>query len=313
MTVTSIQMGTPTEEMPTTSNLARESDQLATFRVAGGSISLNTGGETTVRGSASRINTADMIGEDGGLVCRSITGSPRNAANLNPDDIVKVAGQEMKVALAERLGFISKDASGRWAETGSADEVGNEAPQTAPEETGEALADVKAETALADLCGAVSGTTQVSVLHQIVSEGTISMPSLERAASEAGVHPSQMAATINAVHAGFEAQAFSTIKALGSDDPQGFINWAHETRPGDMRKAMMDHAMNRTTAGYSAMYGAYVESIADSNPQGVLDAEFGSGITAERVRGVVVLNIPGEGQVSYKAAVKTGLVKVRGA
>jgi hypothetical protein len=313
MTTTSIQMGSPTEDFPSTSNLAREGAQMASARVSGGSISLNVEGETTVRGSASTINTADMIGEDGGLVCRSATGSPRSAASLTADDIVTVAGQEMKVALAERLGFISKDASGRWSETGSADEVGKEAPQAAPEDTGEALADVKAETALAGLCESVTGTTQVSVLHQIVSEGTVSMVSLQRAASEAGIHPSQMAATINAVHAGFEAQAFSTIKALGSDDPQRFINWAHEARPGEMRKAMMDHAMNRTTAGYSAMYGAYVESIADSNPQGVLDAEFGSGITAERVGGVVVLNIPGQGQVSYKAAVKTGLVKVRGA
>lgn len=115
----------------------------------------------------------------------------------------------MSVAQAEHLGFITKDASGAWSETGAADKVGNEPPPAAPEETGEALSDSKAESALADLCSTVSGGTQVSVLHQIVNEGTINPASIARAASEAGIHPNQMAESINAIHAGFEAQAFS--------------------------------------------------------------------------------------------------------
>lgn len=313
MTVTSIQMGSPSEAFSSTSNLAAEGAALASYRTSGGSVSLNVGGETTTRGSASQINTADMIGEAAGLVCRSATGSPRSASNLSPSDIVQVGGLEMSVAQAERLGFITKDVSGAWSETGAADTVGNEPPPAAPEESGEALSDTKAESVLADLCSTVSGGTQVSVLHQIVNEGTINPASIARAASEAGIHPNQMAESINAIHAGFEAQAFSTLKGLGSDDPQEFFNWAYQERPGDLKKAMMDHAMNRTTAGYSAMYGAYVESIADSDPEMILGAQFGSGITAAKANGAVVLNIPGMGQVSFKAAVKAGLVKVRGA
>ena len=80
-----------------------------------------------------------------------------------------------------------------------------------------------------------------------------------------------------------------------------------------MREAMRSHAMNRTPAAYEPIYRQYVASIAEADPEAVLSAQFGSGITATKVNGTVVLNIPGIGQVPYGVAVKQGFISVRGA
>ena len=79
-----------------------------------------------------------------------------------------------------------------------------------------------------------------------------------------------------------------------------------------LQKAMTAHAMERSTKGYTPLYQAYVETLADHSADDVLNASFGSGIKAQLVDRQVVLEIPGHGRMTYRSAIKAGLIKVSG-
>lgn len=153
----------------------------------------------------------------------------------------------------------------------------------------------------------------MSVLQHLVNnDGTIHQNTLARAAEESSLEPSALNDRINTVVQGFQHQAETVLKGMGADDASRFWDWANENHKDAFQKAMTSHAMERTTKGYQPLYQAYVETLADHSPEDVLNAQLGDGITARKIDGKVVLDIRGHGQMTYRAAVKAGIIKVSG-
>ncbi len=297
MSFASYQVGAPDGAQPDTSNLLPEGARPVSLRIGGIVTSVN--GDTVETRGVTSLNTADLPnGETGALATgRTPWGSPRAASELKPTDLITIAGQEMTLLTAERIGLLERDPHGRYVEVPNGVQRLTEEPKPpTPEDlqTGneEAMGEQE-EQALASLCEQVSATTQISVMSQLVETGELHPATLQRAASEAGVHPDALNAQLAPVLAGFRAQADATVKALGAEDPASFWDWAHENASKDLTKAMRDHAMLRTTKAYEPIYQRYLEGMADRDPEAVLNAEFGGGITAKRIDGKVVLNIPG--------------------
>ncbi|WP_150117429.1 hypothetical protein [Microvirga vignae] len=196
---------------------------------------------------------------------------------------------------------------------GEARVLASEQPQETPEDAGEALPDANVEADLADLAASISSGTQVALAQQMIAEGSINANTLARAAGESSQEPGVLNERINAVAQGFQTQTDSMLKGPGADDTSRFYEWAQENHPQELRKAMTDHVMERTTKGYAPLFNQYVESLADHSAEDVLNASFGDGIKAQMIDSQVILDIPGHGRMTFRSAVKAGLVRVTGA
>jgi hypothetical protein len=293
-------------------DLVPDNSRPVTVRSGNGLVSYN-GNEAAERNTYASVNMAD-VDPSGGLRARTPTGSPRQGT-LQPTDVISVAGTETTVQNAASLGLIEQGPNGRWllVPDGAARAVANEQPQEAYEDAGEALPNAAAEQDLADLASTITPTTQVALAQQIIADGSINQNTLARAAGEAGQEPGVIGERINTVVQSFQAQTDSMLKGLGADDTSQFYQWAQENHPQELRKAMTDQVMERTTRGYQPLFNQYVETLADHSAEDVLNASYGSGITARMEGKQVLLNIPGYGTMPYRSAIKAGLITVRGA
>jgi hypothetical protein len=311
MSYASYQVATDGDQ-PSTSNHISPEDRSISIR-SGNGVTTYHGGQAIEQDTYQNINTANLD-PSGGLKARTPTGSPRQGS-LQMGDIVSVGGTETTVQNAAALGLIEQDQSGRWVlvPDGPSRALASEAtPEETPDE-GEALPDASIEANLAGLCASITPTTQVAMAQQIIASGEINSGTLARAAGEGSIEPEVLNERISSVMDGFQAQADSTVRKLGADDTQQFYDWCRQNHPDGLRKAMNDHVMGRTTQGYQPLFNAYVETLAEHSPEDVINASFGSGITARMVNNQVILDIPGNGQMPFRSAVKAGLIKVTGA
>lgn len=244
---------------------------------------------------------------------RSQSGFQRAPSEIDAQDLVTVDGMQITAQVAERLGYIVKDASGIYRDAAQKPEM---APQQKTTDDADAsavaLSDKEAEGALADIASGVSASTQIRGLMQLIQTGEIDRNTMIAAASEMKFEPEMMAHNVAGIVEAFRSQAAQAVKAIGVADPQAFFDWAHHSQPEKIQEAMRQHGMERTTRGYTAMVTDYFISLADSDPEGVLNADFGDPrITARRAgNGRIVLNLPGQGEVEYRAALRQGIVKV---
>lgn len=279
-----------------------------------GPISVNADGSTTNHGHQ-RLNTASFTSpvKDGILsTARTSTGGPI-MGDIKPADIITVNGVQMQASIAEQLGMISRDQSGRYAELSGGVEEASRAPErTTMEDGAVAFASPEAEQHLAELCSLTQPSSQVAVMQELITDGAISETTLNRAASEASKEPGEMSQRVQAVVAAFTAQANASVAAHGIENANDLWDWARQNRPNDLKHAMNQHGLTRDPKVYSGLAQEYVASLADHSPDDVLNAQFGGGMSAKKVNGQVVINIPGRGQIPYRAALKAGLIKVSG-
>ncbi|ANY79174.1 hypothetical protein BB934_13915 [Microvirga ossetica] len=221
---------------------------------------------------------------------------------------------EVTVAIAESQGLIEKDVSGRYVLVPDRPSqiLAENTPQESPEDQGEALSDAAVEADLAALVQASTSSTQFAILGQLVSDGEVNPNTMSRVSSELGIHPQEAEARLGKVVEGFKAQAISTFHQAGIEDADEFISWAQQHRPEDFKAAMRNHGVERSTRGYQPLVQEYLSTIADRDPEAILEAQLGSGITATKQGSTVILTIPGVGQVDYKTAVRERLITVRG-
>jgi hypothetical protein len=295
----------------------------------GGSHSVNLGGPLAgpvqTRG-VTRINTWDNAnGESGILATARRDGTPRSADELRPTDRVTIKGIETNVGNAIRLGLLAKDAS-----TGI---IENASPEQLKEATGEAeavraaeaaakaqvdaqaaaeaakLAHPEAEQAAQTLASKVTEGTQVRALMELAETGEVSERAIQRASSEAGVYPHEMAATISKALDGFTQQAQEFLAARGVD-PRAFYQWAKVDHPSDFKAAMIGHVTHRNTAAWATLADRYMTNLDHIDPQVILSATLQDGIKANFDPGTrnVILDIPGHGQMSWGAAIRAGLI-----
>lgn len=284
-------------------------ERSVTVRAGSGVVSYQ-GGEASSVDTYAAVNSADLIASHP-LQARTPSGSPRQGT-LQPTDVISIAGTETTVQNAEALGLIERDAQGRYIAVPEGARALQEQPQETYEDAGEALPDASVEANLADLAASITPGTQVAIAMQLINDGVVNQNTLARAAGEGSLEPGDLNERLSTVIGGFQAQADKTLKSLGADDPQGFYEWARENHPQALRKAMNDHIMERTTKGYAPLYQTYVETLDAHSPEDILAAELGGGIKARMEGKTVLLDIPGHGVMSYRSAIKAGLIRVSG-
>lgn len=297
-----------------TSNVAPEGPPVANARVNTGPISINADGSSVIHGPRS-INTADF----GSPVSSGILSTARTKlgapvmGDIKPTDVITVNGMEMQASIAEQLGMLTRDQSGRYAERDGGVEAASQAPEQAPADDGAVqFASEHAEQNFASLITSTQPGSQVAAMAELIETGAVSDRTLNRAATEASKEPGEMAQRVEMVKVAFKAQADASVASHGVEDANGLWEWARQNRPNDLKHAMNQHGLTRDPKVYGNLAREYVASVADHSPASVLNAQFGGGITASEVRGQVVLNIPGKGQMPFRTALKQGFIKVSG-
>lgn len=256
----------------------------------------------------------DLVNEGGDYLktARSATGSPVSGRPLRNDDIVMVEGMETSVQNARRLGLIAENEYGKLVNAAeAADLVRQEQAEPDPSTQGEAFAKAEDEAYLAEASSKTMPGTQVSAINDLVTKGEVSRGTLERLASEAGIEPSEAQAEVSKVQGLFVDQARKVVSQVGPIDFQDFSDWAWKHSPNAIQEAIRSHAMYRQTDGYRALAREYIETMDRHDPMAILEADFGPDVRASKDRdGRVILTINGKGEVSWRQAVKLGLIKV---
>jgi hypothetical protein len=297
---------------------------------AGGSyrVHVGAGGMDVQSADTSRVQMAHVSnGEAGVLGTASRDGAARSAAELKPTDQVTVAGMRTTVANAERLGFLRRDpATGIYTNAteaavkeasgeAEAERQTTEAAKAAEEAQNAAeaarLPGEGAEEAAQFIADKVdAGTMTRAVLDMLRTDGNVDTSTLNAAASQAGVEPSAMGATLSKAMEGYTSQAEAFAASRGVD-LQAFGAWATKQHGNELRQAMIGHVQNRDVSAYAPLMDRYVADLDVIDPNAILSAAFPDpGVTARRDEFTkrVVLNIPGMGEIGWTAAVRAGLV-----
>jgi len=284
-------------------------------------------GSQVVSNEAMSINMAHVSnGETGILATATRDGLPRAPGDLRPTDRVTINGLDTELRVAERLGLVTRDkTSGLYsnapeanikeatgeaqAEREAAREVVKAQEAAAAKEAAK-LPSVTSEAAIEEITAKVTpGTLTRGLLDAVANGGAINSRVLTLAASEAAMHPSEMASKVSAAYKGFEAQADSHLASRGVDI-EAFGNWARANhRESDLKRAMAAHVQNRDTGAYNALADTYLSTLDVHSPDLILNATFPDpGVSAYKsTDGHIVLRTP-HGEMSWSAAVKAGIV-----
>jgi hypothetical protein len=126
-------------------------------------------------------------------------------------------------------------------------------------------------------------------------------------------HNGHLGAKVNAIMAGFRSQVEALAASHGVSDLQDMGAWARESgNEGALKEAQRVHGMQRSTRAYVPLMKAYLEAL-PTRPGGadaILNAKFPTPGTSayKNQSGEIVLRTP-NGEVSWRVAVRTGLVK----
>jgi len=302
-------------------------------------VRVNTGGNYSATfasdGSAqvshndvARFNMSDIPnGEEGLLATANRGGTPKSASQLRPDDMIRVGGMEVSVRVAERLGLIDRNESGRLV---------NASPERIKEATGEAEAerqratqeqqkaaqvqqavenrfpDEAAEASFAAIQSATQGTV-TRALSRVAATGQLDSGLLGTLASEAHIEPSVMGQYLSKAMEGFTAQAkaFTQDQGLPSHLFDKFGEWAQANHPSESSKAIMDHIQQRSPKAYGKLVDSYIENLADIAPEEVIGrVTLANGTKPYRgANGKVMLRF-GDTEMEWKAAIRAGRFKL---
>jgi hypothetical protein len=225
--------------------------------------------------------------------------------SLKDDYVVSVGGLETTVAVARTMGLIARDPSGRYIDAASASEPN--VPEQSMQPAGDAFTSPQDEAVLTDWVGRTSGGNQVRAFLEAMEEGEVHRNTVTALASEAGVSPEAMEATLGRVIGAFEKQAETVIARQGV--PVGpFLQWAETNRSGELREAAMQMALSRDTSSLAELAASYTIHATYSDLEG---AELGDGVRLLRGdNDLPIVDLGPEGQFSFATAVKAGLIRV---
>lgn len=241
-------------------------------------------------------------------------------------DTVEIGGQRMALGLAASLGLVSRDANGGFSFSGDAGS--DRAPQGNPQQPqqgqpegaseGEPQAEVfrasdATETVLATLNQATMQGAQIAAINSVVETGEVDRRVIDRLAQQAGMEPEQMAQQVQQVYDGFHAAVSSRLEGAGVHDLELFDEFlsGNQNHHRAMQKAVQDMMMHNDVSGFDRLAASYREALDQIDPEAVKEALDAAGIKHRRGdRGAIVMNLPGHGEISYRAAIKAGLIKV---
>lgn len=251
---------------------------------------------------------------------RGSTGSPVMNRGYQPSDTIEVAGQRMTLGMAANLGLIQTDGRGGFSfgsEGGSdrtAAAAGADEGQQDDAPAGDAFrATDEAEAALTSLTQSLSADVQMAALNAIAENGNISEDMLNRMAQRTGQDPAALAGQIEAARTGFFSSVMDRLGGLGVHDDSLFGDFIDRdpALSGQMKQAVRDLLMTNDVTGFDGLAQKFTQSLDRVDPDAVMDALDASGIKHRRGDGgSILMTLPGAGEVSYKEAVRMGLVKV---
>ncbi|MBG0775823.1 MAG: hypothetical protein H0S85_05240 [Desulfovibrionaceae bacterium] len=230
---------------------------------------------------------------------------------LTEDSIVTLRdGTEARVKDMVAAGILTKNPDGTFTEATSPNSSQEKPSQDTPESR-EELLDEGNEKMLHALGSMVDESTIFGALDRIAAGDDIENY-IGRAASQVGKEPGEMSAIVSNLRSQFESQAYKAVSDMGID-PDECFEWVRENMPRELHQAIMDHAVSRTTAGYKALAGEFMADLDKVNPEAILNADLGEGILeARQVGNEIVLKTASQGEITWKTAVKMGIVKVSG-
>lgn len=251
-----------------------------------------------------RVNVAEL-GAGNDINARSPIGRPLAPSEVRPDSLVTVGGITMKAAQAERLGLVTRDASGYrsaapTSATQHAQQHAQEAPQGNPQETPAPTLNGTAAASLEALHA--GGDDTMKAATEYLDAGELSPTATARLAGRLGIEPEQVQQHVANVAEGFRAQA---VELVGGAE---VLDLAYHIDPAQAARVARAHALKGDVSGYAALAAKVTEHVV-TNAASVESQD--ADIRVRTVQGrhlVSGVGIPGE--VDLRQAVKLGLVSV---
>lgn len=246
---------------------------------------------------------------------RAHSRTPAAPSALTPEDTVEIGGQRMTLKTAQMMGLMHRNATtGLYEETTSASSPELHQLQQQADEA-EAQHDdhnnPRQELFFEEgerFLSHIPQSVQAASLNDLADTGQITEGTVKQIAADLGVEPHQAAQYIGGAVEMFSRQANGVLAGYGITDGEDFAEWAMNARPSEWRETIKRHQIERTTIGYHELAKGYLEHLHNTDPQAILTADFGPGVTTRKAGREVLLNIPGLGEVSFRSALRAGFV-----
>ncbi len=192
---------------------------------------------------------------------RDVFGTP--ARELTPKTLVEVDGVQVALSVAESIGLVRRDESGRYVEATADERRAHEAPSQQDDavQQPEPFAEEQERT-LGGLVRDVPAPILDAVLTDIAikaAETDDLAVNLEEIVSTTGMTPEAATAFVEQAAPLFQAQARAALIDVHAD-PDQFLAWARENRPDELKAAIVNHVRLRSTAGYRALAQTYLRN-----------------------------------------------------
>lgn len=257
---------------------------------------------------------------------RNQTGSTVLNRDYRGTDLVTIpGGGQMTLDMAAQLGFAKRNGNGGFSfgsEAGS-DRAGatagqpqgqpNAAPEAAPNEAETFRASDSAEEAMTSLVNTLPRSAQMAAINAVVETGSISPEMIDRLARQSGADPSELTRQVEDAHAGFYGAVMDRVGALGVHDADMFGDFIEgDSRMArQMQQAVRSMVMNNDPTGFDGLAQKFTQSLDIIDPEAVTDALKAAGLNHRRGgNGEILMSLQGHGEVSYRKAVRLGLIKV---
>lgn len=317
------------------SNLAQPTHAQPSADVGRGGVEFRQGSGSEI-GTTSRSTGVSVSAEDF-ITAQGIEGTIRTSSGgvvmnrgYHGSDTIDVGGIRCSMKVAETLGVTVRNPDGSYtlatahrSPQGAATGQSGGNPQGKPEGLGDASegpaeaapfqAPAEALEAMAEIRNAVPAPLQFAAFEAILNTGEVSPDMIAAMARASSSDPEAVMGVLNAAHEGFYNEVSQRMESQGVHDEDLFRGWV-EGDPGRMRQMQgaVRNLMTRNDAsGFDAVAQEFVQSLDVIDPESVGEALTASGIPFKtRSNGVMVLTIPGKGEMTFREAVKTKAVHV---
>lgn len=271
--------------------------------------------DETVTPDTQQVTNGDdrgAVDAGGQLIARNANGRTLSSAEVRPDSIITIAGIDTSIRAALAAGLIAETATG-YAPVGEALGTGNDDSNTGnnPNKPAndapvaiEAL-DAESEALISNVVSKVTDGDRASGVRTMIDNGVLTQDITNRMATQLGMTPQQVTEKAAQLDRAFRDQA---AKVVGSNS-EAVFQWARNNAANDLKMAVLSHVNDGSTAGYKELATRYTESIPEHSPQ-LLNAAIGMGLVNRERDGTFTVNHPKSGRVSWKVALRTGLIKV---
>jgi hypothetical protein len=249
---------------------------------------------------------------------------PRSA--LKNDSIIRVNGVEgdllgfIRIGAVEKMGdgtyrMASKQGNARPFDSSSEQQDGPEQTQQQQQQQEQQEPSERLDPGVEDTINTVVqrlGVSQTVALAEHAIRGN-DVPNMGELASKLNLEPAKAQEVYDRTVSAFRTQAQSAAASVGVDASAwaDFCSWAATERPNEKHAAEMAHFEKGRTSGIRALAKEFLSTGRQFSDNDLLNAEFGSGITANLNRdGQVILDIPGRGTIPARQAIKLGIIRI---